>query len=205
MTEFRYHQLIVSSAAARLRVPHSAHKPTHIRRRLLTSNHCFEMLGVSLLIAAASYLFPVQSWWDGTTVVLPLGIVEGLIISTSDGISLPSPILAWFSIPCAYTFMISIFTSDSMTVAAPPVGARRFQHPQPPLSWSVPIRGTDYGPVCLQPGDVWSKSEDCLTLSVFAPKGTKKGDKLPVLLWIPGGGVSPSHSSIRTSRTNDVI
>lgn len=33
-----------------------------------------------------------------------------------------------------------------------------------------------------------SQSEDCLSLNVHRPKGVKKGDKLPVLFWIFGGG-----------------
>jgi carboxylesterase type B len=31
-------------------------------------------------------------------------------------------------------------------------------------------------------------TEDCLTINVFRPIGTKAGDKLPVLFWIFGGG-----------------
>ncbi|KAJ4423625.1 hypothetical protein N0V82_001648 [Gnomoniopsis sp. IMI 355080] len=33
-----------------------------------------------------------------------------------------------------------------------------------------------------------SGQEDCLTLDVMRPSGTKAGDKLPVMLWIYGGG-----------------
>ena len=35
-------------------------------------------------------------------------------------------------------------------------------------------------------------SEDCLTVNVVRPKGTAAGDKLPVLLWIFGGGFEVS-------------
>jgi carboxylesterase type B len=35
-------------------------------------------------------------------------------------------------------------------------------------------------------------SEDCLSVSVFRPAGTKAGDKLPVLFWIFGGGFEVS-------------
>lgn len=35
--------------------------------------------------------------------------------------------------------------------------------------------------------------EDCLTISVTRPKGTKAGDKLPVLFWIFGGGFEVSN------------
>jgi carboxylesterase type B len=34
---------------------------------------------------------------------------------------------------------------------------------------------------------VTNQKEDCLTINVFRPKGTKAGDKLPVLFWIFGG------------------
>lgn len=35
---------------------------------------------------------------------------------------------------------------------------------------------------------VTTQSEDCLTMNVVRPAGTKAGDKLPVLFWIFGGG-----------------
>ncbi|KAL2129594.1 hypothetical protein VTI74DRAFT_7548 [Chaetomium olivicolor] len=39
-------------------------------------------------------------------------------------------------------------------------------------------------------------SEDCLTINVVRPKGTKAGDKLPVLFWIFGGGFELGWSSM---------
>ncbi|KAH6637324.1 Alpha/Beta hydrolase protein [Chaetomium tenue] len=39
-------------------------------------------------------------------------------------------------------------------------------------------------------------SEDCLTVNVFRPIGTKAGDKLPVLFWIFGGGFELGWSSM---------
>ncbi|KAL2146352.1 hypothetical protein VTI28DRAFT_4377 [Corynascus sepedonium] len=39
-------------------------------------------------------------------------------------------------------------------------------------------------------------SEDCLTVNVIRPKGTKAGDKLPVLFWIFGGGFELGWSSM---------
>ncbi|EAA30450.1 hypothetical protein GE21DRAFT_9892 [Neurospora crassa] len=38
--------------------------------------------------------------------------------------------------------------------------------------------------------------EDCLTISVTRPKGTKAGDKLPVLFWIFGGGFELGSASM---------
>ena len=41
--------------------------------------------------------------------------------------------------------------------------------------------------------NVTGQSEDCLSITVARPEGTRAGDKLPVLFWIFGGGfeVSP--------------
>lgn len=36
--------------------------------------------------------------------------------------------------------------------------------------------------------DVTGQSEDCLSITVARPEGTKAGDDLPVLFWIFGGG-----------------
>ncbi|KAI8246756.1 Acetylcholinesterase [Colletotrichum sp. SAR 10_99] len=39
-------------------------------------------------------------------------------------------------------------------------------------------------------------SEDCLSLSVWAPKDVNKGDKVPVFIWIHGGGLQTGSSSV---------
>lgn len=41
--------------------------------------------------------------------------------------------------------------------------------------------------------DVTGQTEDCLTVSVARPVGTKAGDNLPVLFWIFGGAFEVSH------------
>lgn len=90
----------------------------------------------------------------------------------------------------------------SLPYAAPPVGELRFRAPQAALAWQGVRDATQPGPLCTQntAGAEWGPwtgafaphgpvSEDCLTLSVWAPAQTKR-ERLPVMVWIPGGGFS---------------
>ncbi|NUU20622.1 MAG: carboxylesterase family protein [Streptomycetaceae bacterium] len=77
--------------------------------------------------------------------------------------------------------------------AAPPVGDLRFRPPQPPARWSGVRDATAQGPACVQFADFGidpgqPRSEDCLNLDVYRPRGSRPGADLPVVLWIHGGG-----------------
>jgi len=85
--------------------------------------------------------------------------------------------------------------------AAAPVGELRWSPPEPPLPWSG-VRSADaYGPDCAQidPGILWFDlgeiSEDCLMLNVWSP-AANRGAKLPVMVWIHGGGYSNGSGNI---------
>ena len=86
--------------------------------------------------------------------------------------------------------------------AAPPVGALRWQPPQPAAAWPSPRLAQSYGSHCVQvnkfedmhfhdPGE----SEDCLTLNVWIPRDAAPGAKLPVMVWIYGGGFYAGSTS----------
>ncbi|UWU67298.1 carboxylesterase/lipase family protein [Bradyrhizobium sp. NC92] len=71
-----------------------------------------------------------------------------------------------------------------LAYAAPPVGALRWQPPQPTTESSEMRTAYDYGPPCLQLA-LPAASEDCLTLNVFRPFGVD--GPLPVMVFIHGG------------------
>lgn len=78
-------------------------------------------------------------------------------------------------------------------------GVNRFKPPRKHIP--VPgtsINATSYGPSCPQPLGQWAPpitlanitqvSEDCLNLNVARPRGTAATDRLPVMVYIHGGG-----------------
>jgi para-nitrobenzyl esterase len=78
--------------------------------------------------------------------------------------------------------------------AAPPVGPLRWKPPQTEVKWKGAREATSFGNRCMQPNiydDMVFRdpgpSEDCLTLNVWTP-AKKKNAKLPVMVWIYGGG-----------------
>ncbi|MGC4113876.1 MAG: carboxylesterase family protein [Myxococcales bacterium] len=88
--------------------------------------------------------------------------------------------------------------------AQPPVGELRWRAPKPAASWKETREAVRFGQPCIQfagalSGDLFAEpdaiagSEDCLTLNVWAPRmgadAVPKGaDRLPVMVWIHGGG-----------------
>lgn len=84
--------------------------------------------------------------------------------------------------------------------AAPPLGPLRWRPPQPVKPWTGVRSATAFGHDCMQifsPGDATPRSttpsEDCLYLNVWAPARHKQ--KLPVIVWIYGGGFVNGGSS----------
>lgn len=81
--------------------------------------------------------------------------------------------------------------------AKPPVGGLRFMPPQEPDAWEGELECKEFAPACIQErrhGEQFATSEDCLYLNVFTP-AEAAGEKLPVMLWIYGGGFSGGNGA----------
>src|SRR6187551_303365 len=75
--------------------------------------------------------------------------------------------------------------------AAPPVGENRWRPPQPATPWKEVRDASKDCADCPQrawPGSTAKQSEDCLFLNVWAPSTATSKSKLPVMVWIHGGG-----------------
>ncbi len=82
--------------------------------------------------------------------------------------------------------------------AAAPVGALRWRPPQPAPAWSGVRPASRYGnrcPATASTNGPRSETEDCLFLNVQRPAGARPGARLPVYLFIHGGGLQNGSSS----------
>src|SRR5579871_841103 len=84
--------------------------------------------------------------------------------------------------------------------ASPPTGDNRWRAPLPPQAYPGGVRqATSFSAPCYQAGaataTVPAPSEDCLYLNVWRPAGTPAGARLPVLVYIYGGGFSGGNNT----------
>ena len=115
----------------------------------------------------------------------PIAVDGGKIVGkvTSDGVQ------AWLGVP----------------FAAPPINDLRWKEPQPVPPWQGIYNADRLAPECIQPlrprlnnhyFGAFGTNEDCLYLNVWAPPSAKAGDKLPVVVWIYGGGNTIGSASV---------
>jgi para-nitrobenzyl esterase len=144
-------------------------------------NHLFRRLAaacLSLAVCLGARALPVQ------TPIAPIQTAGGAVA----GMVLPSGVRAWFGMP----------------FAAPPTGALRWQPPQP-LSWQGVWNADRMMSECMQvlrPHNInhyfgeEPTSEDCLYLNVWSPPRSSARSRLPVIVFMYGGGGTIGSSGI---------
>lgn len=105
---------------------------------------------------------------------------------------------------------------DALTVyrgipfAAPPVGKLRWRAPQPATKWDGVRETVKFAPDPYQGDGKGNVSEDCLYLNLWTP-AKSADDRIPVLVWIYGGGFSfgststPTHNGEHLARKGVVL
>lgn len=100
----------------------------------------------------------------------------------------------------------NVVTFRGIPYAQAPVGNLRWSDPQPPLAWEGVRDASKFGANPIQVNNrrlPWTDefmikgetSEDCLFLNVWTP-ATSNDAKLPVMVWIFGGGLQEGSGSI---------
>ena len=94
--------------------------------------------------------------------------------------------------------------------AAPPIGDLRWRGPQPATKWEGVRAAMKFAPDPYQGDGKGNVSEDCLYLNVWTPAKSTH-DRVPVLVWIYGGGFSfgststPVHNGEHLARKGVVL
>ena len=120
-------------------------------------------------------------------------IALALMCSATAGAS--TPIRTTASGPVRGLTEAGIDVFRGIPYAAPPTGPRRWQAPAAPTAWRAPRDATRFGAVCPQPppaGDIGVGSEpqdeDCLTLNIWTAAAGNRARRVPVFVWLHGGG-----------------
>lgn len=145
----------------------------------------------------------MKKWHLGIVAVCATGVIAPMVrgqtvqkgipaIQTTGGLlvgkALPSGVKAWLGVP----------------FAEPPVDDLRWRPPQP-MHWQGVWNADRKMPECIQvlrPHDInnyfgeEATSEDCLYMNIWAPPDSHAGSRLPVIVFIYGGGMTIGSSGM---------
>lgn len=137
--------------------------------------------------------------WIGGKCLSLIGVVAALLVLNSGVVGAAAPQLTVETAQGKVAGKLILDGSQKaflgLPYAAPPIGDLRWKAPQPPLPWKGMRDATSFGGRCEQ-YHIWNDyifldsgpTEDCLYLNVYVPASATKASKLPVMVWIHGGG-----------------
>lgn len=132
-----------------------------------------------------------------------------ILASLSGYAAQPAPVMTEYG-------LVQGVTEQDLTVyrgipfAAPPVGELRWRAPQPAAKWDGVRETTKFAPDPYQGDGKGNVSEDCLYLNIWTPAKAAT-DRLPVLVWIYGGGFAfgststPVHNGEHLTRKGVIL
>ena len=127
------------------------------------------LVAITFMLLNAFYTSTVKAQ-DMQTIKVEQGILQGKLINN-----------------------LAVF--KGVPFAKPPIGELRWKVPQSVEKWQGVKQAFEYAPAPIQAGNPASGiSEDCLYLNIWTP-AKSSNDKVPVLVWIYGGGFSFGASS----------
>ena len=132
-----------------------------------------------------------------------------LVAATRGFAQAPAPVLTE-SGPVLGVTAPGLTVYKGIPFAAPPVGDLRWRAPQPAAKWTDVRLADKFGPDPYQGDGKGAVSEDCLYLNIWTP-AKSAGERVPVLVWIYGGGFSfgsnstPVHNGEHLARKGVVL
>ena len=121
----------------------------------------------------------------------------------------PAPVLTEYGLVQGVTEK-DLAVYRGIPFAAPPIGDLRWRAPQPAVKWEGVRPADKFGPDPYQGDGKGNVSEDCLYVNVWTP-AKSAGERVPVLVWIYGGGFSfgststPVHNGEHLARKGVVL
>ena len=152
----------------------------------------FSLLSCFIFLSACSGGSSSSSTSLAPVVQISTGSVQGVVRTYS-------PPQATGGITSGATYKVNEYRG--IPYALSPTGTRRWALPEPVTTLGNGVfKAYNFGPACPQQARFnlteGSTNEDCLSINVSVPTGTKETDNLPVFVWFHGGAFIGGSSSL---------